>query len=124
MAVRPQFRAAVLRTARNFTDRPAALPSESATRCALRERSRRRVRNPRDLSSSSQQILVRRLRLLEGPTGSLREAKWALLDSNQGPIGYEPTALTAELRALSGIQNTSGGRRAAGFFWGGGGDAP
>ena len=24
---------------------------------------------------------------------------WALLDSNQGPIGYEPTALTAELRA-------------------------
>lgn len=25
--------------------------------------------------------------------------EWALLDSNQGPIGYEPTALTAELRA-------------------------
>lgn len=27
--------------------------------------------------------------------------KWAHLDSNQGPIGYEPTALTAELWALS-----------------------
>ena len=25
--------------------------------------------------------------------------KWALQDSNLGPIGYEPTALTAELRA-------------------------
>ena len=24
---------------------------------------------------------------------------WALLDSNQQPIGYEPTALTIELRA-------------------------
>ena len=29
------------------------------------------------------------------------EGEWALLDSNQGPIGYEPTALTAELRAPS-----------------------
>ena len=33
---------------------------------------------------------------------------WARLDLNQGPIGYEPTALTAELRArveiLSSIQ--------------------
>ena len=27
---------------------------------------------------------------------------WALQDSNLGPIGYEPTALTAELRALDG----------------------
>ncbi len=31
--------------------------------------------------------------------GCAGEGEWALLDSNQGPIGYEPTALTAELRA-------------------------
>ena len=28
------------------------------------------------------------------------ESWWGRLGSNQGPIGYEPTALTAELRAL------------------------
>ena len=33
--------------------------------------------------------------ILEGA----RELEWALQDSNLGPIGYEPTALTAELRA-------------------------
>ena len=32
--------------------------------------------------------------------------EWALLDSNQGPIGYEPTALTAELRALLSFFST------------------
>ncbi len=31
---------------------------------------------------------------------------WALLDSNQGPSGYEPGALTAELRARSGEPTT------------------
>ena len=30
---------------------------------------------------------------------SLRRSEWARLDSNQGPTGYEPAALTAELRA-------------------------
>src|SRR5262249_11468174 len=29
----------------------------------------------------------------------LRRLEWARLDSNQGPTGYEPAALTAELRA-------------------------
>ncbi len=28
-----------------------------------------------------------------------RASRWALLDSNQGATGYEPGALTAELRA-------------------------
>jgi hypothetical protein len=36
--------------------------------------------------------------------GAARGCKWALLDSNQGPIGYEPTALTAELRARHSLQ--------------------
>ena len=31
---------------------------------------------------------------------NLDRVSWARLDSNQRPIGYEPTALTAELQAL------------------------
>lgn len=37
----------------------------------------------------------------ENPEAGQGIEEWALLDSNQGPIGYEPTALTAELRALN-----------------------
>ena len=35
-------------------------------------------------------------------TASQAKHQWALQDSNLGPIGYEPTALTAELRAPTG----------------------
>ena len=31
--------------------------------------------------------------------GREEETQWALLDSNQGPVGYEPTALSVELWA-------------------------
>ncbi len=34
--------------------------------------------------------------------------EWALPDSNRGPIGYEPTALTAELRALTKNKRATG----------------
>jgi hypothetical protein len=33
----------------------------------------------------------------------LVDAWWGRLGSNQGPIGYEPTALTTELRPLVGV---------------------
>ncbi len=36
------------------------------------------------------------------PAPSQAKTQWALQDSNLGPIGYEPTALTAELRAPVG----------------------
>ena len=36
-----------------------------------------------------------------------RTSTWALLDSNQGPTGYEPAALTAELRARGAEATTA-----------------
>ena len=34
---------------------------------------------------------------------------WAFRDLNPGPIGYEPTALTTELKALNPVENQKNG---------------
>jgi len=41
-----------------------------------------------------------RVRLANGPPQRNVQVRWALQDSNLGASGYEPAALTAELRAL------------------------
>src|SRR5690349_24888832 len=51
------------------------------------------------LTSGSPNDLTATIFRLCGHDQRATSTRWAHLDSNQGPIGYEPTALTAELWA-------------------------
>ena len=68
-------------------------PTMRCSKCCVRRKSAR--------ATSERQALARRSSIHP------RTSTWALLDSNQGPTGYEPAALTAELRARGAEPTTA-----------------